>query len=90
MDFEFTENQKLFQESLREFLDKEIAPLVDAQEKKGPMTKAEATDIMRRFKKIGIGFDLESMMDMGGDPVAIGIMAEEMFRVWPSAAGLQA
>ena len=88
MDFEFTENQKLFQESLREFLDKEIAPLVDAQEKKGPMTKAEATDIMRRFKKIGVGFDLESMTDMGGDPVAIGIMAEEMFRVWPSAAGL--
>lgn len=88
MDFEFTESQKLFRESVREFLDKEIAPLVDAQEKKGPMTKEEATGIMRRFKKMGTGFDLESLMDMAGDPLAIGIMVEEMFRVWPSAAGL--
>lgn len=88
MDFEFTESQKLFQESMREFLEKEIAPLVDAQEKKGPMTRDEATGIMMRVRKMGIGFDLESLMEMGGDPVAIGIMAEEMFRVWPSAAGL--
>jgi len=88
MDFEFSEDQKMFRESIREFLDKEIAPLVDDQEKKGPMNKEEATDILKRFKKIGIGFDLESMSEMAGDPLAIAILAEEMFRVWPSAAGL--
>ncbi len=88
MDFDFSEDQKMFRESIREFLDKEIAPLVDDQEKKGPMNKEEATDILRRFKKIGIGFDLESMSEMAGDPLAIAILAEEMFRVWPSAAGL--
>ena len=88
MDFEFTESQKMFRESLREFLDKEISPVVDDQEKKGPMTKEEATGILKRFKKIGIGFDRESMADMAGDPLAIGILVEEMFRVWPSAAGL--
>jgi alkylation response protein AidB-like acyl-CoA dehydrogenase len=88
MDFEFDDDQKLFRESLREFLDNEIAPLVEDQEKRGPMSREEAVDILKRFRKIGVGFDLESMMAMGGDPTAIAILAEEMFRVWPSAAGL--
>jgi alkylation response protein AidB-like acyl-CoA dehydrogenase len=88
MDFEFTESQKVFRENLRDFLDKEIAPLVDAQEQKGPMNREEALDIMRRFRHLGVGFDRESIADMSDDPLAIGIMVEEMFRVWPSAAGL--
>lgn len=88
MDFEFTESQKMLRESFREFLDKEIAPMVDDQEKKGPMSKEEATDLLRKFKKIGLGFDRESLVDMGGDPLGIAIMVEELFRVWPSAAGL--
>ncbi len=88
MDFEFDQSQKMFRDNLREFLDKEIAPLVDEQEKKGPMNKEEALEIMRKFKKIGVGFDVESMSDMASDPLAVGIMAEETFRVWPAAAGL--
>ncbi len=88
MDFEFNEDQKMFRESMREFLDKEIAPLVDEQEKKGPMTKEEAVGVLKRFKKIGIGYDLESMSEMAGDPLAVAILMEETFRVWPSAAGL--
>lgn len=88
MDFTFTESQRMFRESLREFLDKEIAPLVDEQEKKGPMSRDEALGVMRRFKKIGVGFDVESMSDMGSDPMSIAILAEESFRVWPAAAGL--
>jgi alkylation response protein AidB-like acyl-CoA dehydrogenase len=88
MDFAFTESQKMFRESIREFLEKEIAPLVDEQEKRGPMGREEALEVMRRFRKIGVGFDTESMSDMGSDPLAIGILAEESFRVWPAAAGL--
>ncbi len=88
MDFEFNEDQRMLRDSFREFLDKEIAPLVDAQEKKGPLTKEEAIGILKLFRKVGIGFDLESMREMGGDAMAIGILVEELFRVWPSAAGL--
>lgn len=88
MDFTFNESQRLFRDSLREFLDKEIAPLVDDQEQKGPLSREEALAVMKRFKKIGLGYDLESMRDMGSDPLAIGIMAEETFRVWPAAASL--
>lgn len=90
MDFSFNESQRLFRDSLRDFLEKEIEPLVEPQEKKGPMSKDEALDLMRRFKKVGIGFDLESLKELGSDPFTIGIMVEEMFRVWPSAAALVA
>ncbi|MBC7229603.1 MAG: acyl-CoA/acyl-ACP dehydrogenase [Actinobacteria bacterium] len=88
MDFTFTESQRMFRESLKEFLEKEIAPLVDEQEKKGPMGREQALEVMRRFRKIGVGFEVESMSDMGSDPICIAILAEEMFRVWPAAAGL--
>jgi alkylation response protein AidB-like acyl-CoA dehydrogenase len=90
MDFGFNESQRMFRDSLREFLEKEIEPLVEPQEKKGPMNREEALDLMRRFRKVGIGFDLESLKDLGSDPITIGIMVEEMFRVWPSAAALVA
>lgn len=90
MDFSFNESQRLFRDNLRDFLEKEIEPLVEPQEKKGPMSKDEALDLMRRFKKVGIGFDLESLKELGSDPFTIGIMVEEMFRVWPSAAALVA
>ena len=88
MDFEFNEAQVVFRESLREFLNREIVPLVDEQEKKGPMTREECLEVLRRFRKIGVGFDRESIQDMSDDPTATAILVEEMFRVWPAAAGL--
>ncbi len=88
MDFEFTDSQKMFKESVCEFLEKEIAPLVDEQEKKGPFDRQDAVGILKRFRKIGVGFDRESLVELGSEPVSIAILLEEMFRVWPSAAGL--
>ncbi|MGQ9475623.1 MAG: acyl-CoA dehydrogenase family protein [Actinomycetota bacterium] len=88
MDFEFDESQRMFRENLRDFLESEIAPLVEPQEKKGPMDREEAVELLRKFRKVGVGFDLESLRELGSDPVCVGILAEEMFRVWPSAAGL--
>ncbi len=52
------------------------------------MTREDALGVLRRYRKIGMGFDRESIQDMASDPMAIGIMVEEMFRVWPAAAGL--
>ncbi len=88
MDFDLSEDQKLFRASIREFLEKEIQPLVDEQEKKGPMGREEAVSLLKKFQKVGLGFDLESLRAMGQDPVNLGILTEEMFRVWPSAAGI--
>lgn len=88
MDFGFDDSQRMFRENLRDFLESEIAPLVEPQEKKGPMDREEALELLRKFRKVGVGFDLESLRELGSDPVCVGILAEEMFRVWPSAAGL--
>ena len=84
MDFEFTEDQKMWKDSYREFLERDIVPMVDEQEKKGPVTKEEAIDLLKKFKKIGISYDLESMVELARDFTIFGIMTEEIGRVWPS------
>jgi alkylation response protein AidB-like acyl-CoA dehydrogenase len=85
MDFEFTQEEKMFRESLQEFLKKEFASIADERDKKGPFTKEEAIDIMKKFKKIGIGLDPESAKAIfAEDPTMFGIMAEEVGKVWAS------
>jgi alkylation response protein AidB-like acyl-CoA dehydrogenase len=85
MDFEFTREEKMFRESLRDLLQKEFAPIANERDKKGPFTKEEAIDIMKKFKKVGIGLDPESARAIiSEDPIMFGIMAEEVGRVWAS------
>ncbi|MBU2645316.1 acyl-CoA dehydrogenase family protein [bacterium] len=42
MDFELTKVQKMLQKSVREFVKKEIAPIADDFDKKGPLSKEDA------------------------------------------------
>lgn len=85
MNFEFTQEEKMFRESLQDFLKKEFAPIADERDKKGPFTKEEAIDIMKKFKKIGVGLDPESAKAIfAEDPIMYGIMAEEIGKVWAS------
>jgi len=85
MDFEFTEDEKLFRNSIKEFLEKEFAPIANERDKKGPFTKEEAIGIMKKFKKIGVAFDPESAKALyAEDPVLYGIVSEEVGRVWAS------
>ena len=88
MDFEFTEQEKMYRESLRDFLNKEFAPIVDKMDAKGPLTRQEAIDVMKKFKKVGIGLDPESARGLVGAPMIFGIFAEEVGRVWPSVLPL--
>ncbi len=83
MDFEFTEEQQMFRDTLREFLEKEFGAIVDKRDKQGPLSKEEAIDVMKKFKKVGVGLDPESIRTLT-DPVIFGIIAEEVGRVWPS------
>ncbi|KXH69706.1 MAG: acyl-CoA dehydrogenase [Candidatus Thorarchaeota archaeon SMTZ-45] len=85
MDFEFTEDEKLFRASIKEFLEKEFAPIANERDKEGPFTKEEAIGIMKKFKKIGVAFDPESAKALyAEDPVLYGIVSEEVGRVWAS------
>lgn len=85
MDFEFTVDEKMFRDSVREFLEKEFAPIADERDKKGPFTREEAIDVMKRFKRIGVAFDPESARELYvEDPVMYGIVSEEVGKVWAS------
>jgi len=85
MDFEFTEEERMFRDSIREFLEKEFAPIADERDRKGPFTREEAIDIMKKFKKIGVALDPESAKALfADDPVIFGIVTEEVGRVWAS------
>jgi len=79
MDFELTEEQRLFQDAIRDFAQKEIAPLVD---------EAEETNVFPQqlFKKMGaLGFLCPrypvELGGGGGDKVMDCIMAEELNKV---------
>jgi len=85
VNFDFTKEENMFRDSIRDFLKKEFAPIADERDKKGPLTKEEAIDIMKKFKKIGVALDPESARSLfAEDPVIFGIMAEEVGKVWTS------
>jgi hypothetical protein len=87
MDFEFSEDQKIFRDSFRDFLENEIAPIADEKEKIGkPATTEEAIDLNKRFKKIGISPDIEDIGGFASDLSTVGLVAEELGRVSPSVA----
>ena len=84
IDYEFTEEQELFRESLREFCAREITPKLDKLE--------QASEIPEDIIKAMAGFELLGMMvdpeygGLGMDAVTTGIAAEEMGRADPSCA----
>ncbi|UCH32273.1 MAG: acyl-CoA/acyl-ACP dehydrogenase [Candidatus Bathyarchaeota archaeon] len=85
MDFEFTKEEIMFRDSVKAFLDKEYAPVANERDKKGPFTKDEAIDILKKFKKIGVAFDPESAKELyAEDPMLYGILSEEVGKVWVS------
>jgi alkylation response protein AidB-like acyl-CoA dehydrogenase len=79
VDFELTEEQRLFKDAIRDFAEKEISPLVD---------EAEETNVFPKqlFKKMGaLGFLCPrypiELGGGGGDKVMDCIMAEELNKV---------
>ncbi|MEM4509343.1 MAG: acyl-CoA dehydrogenase family protein, partial [Archaeoglobaceae archaeon] len=84
MYFDFSQEHRIFKSSLREFLEKEIAPIVDEKERRGGLTKEEALELYAKFRKIGIGYDPESISVYFEDPFYYGIASEEISRVWAS------
>jgi alkylation response protein AidB-like acyl-CoA dehydrogenase len=89
MDFAFTEEQLMLKSNVRSFLDKEILPMVDEHEKRGPLTRDTCIDLFRRLMPFGylVGFLPE---DCGGEALEAktnGVLLEELSRVWAGLAG---
>jgi alkylation response protein AidB-like acyl-CoA dehydrogenase len=89
MDFDLTEEQKMLQSNVRSFLEKEIAPIVDEQEKKGPLDKETSVALIRKLMPFGylVGFLPEQYGGSVLDHKINGILLEELSRTWSSLAG---
>jgi len=88
MDFEFTEEQKMVRATVRDFLENEIAPLVDARERQGPFTREEVVGYIKKLMPFGyyIGSLPEEYGGQNLDGMTSAILSEELSRVWASLA----
>ena len=86
MDFQLTEDQKIFKQTVHDFADQRIAPLVDGWEKHGiSMTR----DLLVEYRELGLlGITLPEQYGGGGLPAIYAILAmEELARVSTRASG---
>ncbi|MGI8329500.1 acyl-CoA dehydrogenase family protein [Actinomadura scrupuli] len=86
MDFELSDEQRLFQQTLRDFADKEIVPVAPEWERTGRYP----TEIVERLRELGL-FGLNVPEEYGGlsaDRVSYALAFEEIARAWLGAAGL--
>jgi alkylation response protein AidB-like acyl-CoA dehydrogenase len=83
MDFQLTEDQKLLRQTVRDFADKELAPLVADHEARADFPREV---VMRLWGELGLGGML-CAAKYGGidlDPVSYTMVIEELARVWPA------
>ncbi|TDE46213.1 acyl-CoA dehydrogenase [Nonomuraea mesophila] len=85
MDFELTDEQKAFRESLRAFVDKEILPVATEWEHSGRYP----AEIIGKMKQMGLfGLSVpEEYGGMGADMVSLALVFEEIARGWMGVAG---
>jgi len=90
VDFEFTEEQQMLKQHVRDFLAKEIAPIVDERDRRGPLTNAEVKGYIKRLMPFGYynGFLPEKYGGMGISAITNGILHEELNYTWSSLAAV--
>jgi alkylation response protein AidB-like acyl-CoA dehydrogenase len=86
VDFELTDEQRLFQQTLRDFADKEIMPVAQELERTGRYP----AQIVARLAELGLfGLNVpEEYGGLGADRVSYALAFEEIARAWLGAAGL--
>ncbi|WP_329092282.1 acyl-CoA dehydrogenase family protein [Actinomadura citrea] len=86
MDFELTEEQRLFRDTLRDFVDREIRPVVQEWE----AADRYPTEIVETMKDLGL-FGLTVPEEYGGldaDMVSFALVFEEISKGWMGIAGI--
>lgn len=83
MDFQLAEEQKLLRDTIREFAESELAPLVSEYEREARYPREV---VMRLWKELGLGGMLcpEAHGGIDLDPVSYVLVVEELARIWPS------
>ncbi|RCG29460.1 acyl-CoA dehydrogenase [Sphaerisporangium album] len=86
MDFELNEEQRLFQRTMRQFVDKEIVPVASDWEREGRYP----AEIVEGFARLGL-FGVTVPERYGGldlDRVSFALVFEEISRGWMGVAGV--
>ena len=86
MDFQLTDEQRMFREMLRSFVEKEIVPVASEWEHAGRYP----TEIVDSMKKMGL-FGITVPEQYGGldvDKVSFALVFEEISRGWMGIAGI--
>jgi alkylation response protein AidB-like acyl-CoA dehydrogenase len=86
MDFQLDDEQRLFRDTLRDFVDKEIVPVARDWEQSGRYP----TEIVEGMKQLGL-FGLAVPEEYGGlaaDTVSFALTFEEISRGWMGIAGI--
>ncbi|MFF5987250.1 acyl-CoA dehydrogenase family protein [Prauserella flavalba] len=86
MDFSFNDEQRLFRDTLRDFVDKEIIPVARDWEQSGRYP----TEIVATMRQLGL-FGLavpQSYGGLGADTVSFVLTFEELSRGWMGIAGI--
>jgi len=79
MDFDLSEEQKIFQETIRDFAEKEIGPLVEKAEEEESFPR-QLFSQMGQLGYLGIRYP-EAYGGSGADKITECIWAEELFRI---------
>ena len=87
MDFDLTEEQKMLKTNVRDFLDNEIAPVVDERDRQGPLTKEEEIGFFKKLMPFGYYHLPEEYGGVSLDAKTRGLLIEELSRVWAGLAG---
>jgi alkylation response protein AidB-like acyl-CoA dehydrogenase len=86
MNFDLDEQQQMYQQMTRDFVDREIRPVVRQLEREGTYP----TDIVDAMKKLGFfGMTVpEAYGGLGLDTVSVALVFEELSRGWMGIAGI--
>jgi alkylation response protein AidB-like acyl-CoA dehydrogenase len=86
MDFELNEEQRLFRNTLRDFVSREVTPVASEMERNGEYP----SDLIAQFKAMGL-FGMTVPAEFGGsalDMVSFAIAFEEISRGWMGLSGV--
>lgn len=86
MDFELTEEQRLFRDTLRDFVDREIRPVVREWEA-ADRYPAEIVETMKGLGLFGLTVP-EEYGGLGADMVSFALVFEEISKGWMGIAGI--
>ncbi|HEU5029505.1 MAG TPA: acyl-CoA dehydrogenase family protein [Spirillospora sp.] len=86
MDFELTEEQRLFRDTLRDFVDREIRPVAQEWEA-ADRYPAEIVETMKGLGLFGLTVP-EEYGGLGADMVSFALVFEEISKGWMGVAGI--